>query len=162
MSTIHKNLANLYDQDFEQWLVETANCLKNKNFEHIDLEHLIEELDDFGRANKTALESNLTILLAHLLKLLVQSDAPDTMKNSWYNSVDEHRQRVKKQLAKNSSLKAYWETALAEAYPDARKLAIKESQRAKFGVQVRADADYPQQCPFSQPQLLDDDFYGHI
>ena len=102
-------------------------------------------------------------LLAHSLKLLVQSDAPDTMKNSWYSSVDKHRQRVKKQLAKNPSLKVYWETALAEALSRCPKTgAIKEAQRAKFGVRVRADADYPQQCPFSQTQLLDDDFYGLI
>jgi hypothetical protein len=47
-----------------------------------------------------------------------------------------------------------------EAYPDGRKLAVKEAQRAKFGVKVHPENDYPQQCPFSQVQILDDDFYG--
>jgi len=162
MQVIPPNLANLYDQDFERWLLETTKCLKNLDFEHIDIDHLIEELNDLGRSSKTALESNLAILLAHLLKLWVQADAPDTMKSSWYSSVDEHRQRVKKQLAKNPSLKSHWEIALAEAYPDARKLAVKEAQRAKFGIQVHPESDYPQQCPFSQTQILDDDFYGNI
>ena len=92
------NLANLYEQDFQQWLVETANCLKARNFGAIDTDHLIEELNDLGNSSKAALESNLAILLAHLLKLTVQSNAPDTMKNSWYNSIDEHRQRVKNNL----------------------------------------------------------------
>jgi hypothetical protein len=91
----------------------------------------------------------------------VQLDVPDTMTNSWYSSVDEHRQRIKK-LVKNPSLKSYWETALTEAYPDARKLAIKEAQRAKFGVRVHADSDYPQQCPFSPIQILDDNSYGSL
>ncbi|MFN5513701.1 MAG: DUF29 domain-containing protein [Cyanobacteriota bacterium] len=161
MQAIPPNLAHLYDQDFERWLLETARCLKNSDFEHIDIDHLIEELNDLGRSSKTALESNLAILLAHLLKLWVQGDAPDTMKSSWYSSVDEHRQRVKKQLTKNPSLKSHWEIALAEAYPDARRLAIKEAQRAKFGVHLHTDGDYPQQCPFSQIQILDDDFYGN-
>jgi len=160
MPTIHVNLSNLYNQDFEQWLAEIANCLRYQDFDRLDIENLIEELNDLGKSSKTALESNLTILLAHLLKLLVQSDAPDTMKNSWYSSIDEHRQRVKKQLAKSPSLKSYWEIALAEAYPDARKLAIKEAQRAKFGVQVHLDSDYPLQCPFSESQILDNDFYA--
>lgn len=88
------NLANLYEQDFQQWLVETANCLKARNFGTIDTDHLIEELNDLGNSSKAALESNLAILL----KLTVQSNAPDTMKNSWYNSIDEHRQRVKNNL----------------------------------------------------------------
>ncbi len=154
------NLANLYEQDFQRWLVETANCLRDRDFGAIDTDHLIEELDDLGNSNKAALESNLAILLAHLHKLAVQSDAPDTMKNSWYNSIDEHRQRVKKQFTKNPSLKSYWNIALAEAYSDARKLAIKEGQRAKFGVSIHAISDYPQQCPFSQDQIFDDDFYG--
>jgi hypothetical protein len=39
-------------------------------------------------------------------------------------------------------------------------LAIKDAQRAKFGVQVPPQRDYPQQCPFSDLQILDDDFYG--
>jgi hypothetical protein len=160
MSTIPENSINLYEQNYEQWLVETIDYLRNHEFEKIDVRHLIEELNDLGSSSKAALESNLAILLAHLLKLTVQKDAPDTMKNSWYNSIDEHRQRVKKQLAKNPSLKSYWATALAEAYPDGRKLAIKEAQRAKFGVQVPPQRDYPQQCPFSDLQILNDDFYG--
>lgn len=121
------NLANLYEQDFQQWLIETSNCLRSGDFSSIDTDHLIEELNDLGKSSRLALESNLTILLAHLLKLTIQADVPDTMKQSWYNSVDEHRQRVKKQLAKNSSLQSYWHTVLEEAYGDGRKLAIKKA-----------------------------------
>jgi len=154
------NLANLYEQDFQRWLEETSKCLKNHDFEAIDIEHLIEELDDLGNTNKATLESNLAILLAHLLKLRIQFDAPGTMKQSWYNSVDEHRQRVKRQLKKTPSLKSYWHTAIGEAYEDARELAIKEGQRAKFGVRLHTEKEYPEQCPFSQSEVLHDDFYG--
>lgn len=153
------NLASLYEEDFQRWIEETSAFLKNHDFEAIDLDHLIEELDDLGNTNKATLESNLAILLAHLLKLRVQFDAPDTLKNSWYNSVDEHRQRVKRQLKKTPSLKSYWNTAVLEAYVDARKLAIKEGQRAKFGVTLHTENEYPKQCPFSQSQILNEDFY---
>jgi len=153
------NLASLYEEDFQRWIEETSAFLKNHDFEAIDLDHLIEELDDLGNTNKATLESNLAILLAHLLKLRVQFDAPDTLKNSWYNSVDEHRQRVKRQLKKTPSLKSYWNTAALEAYVDARKLAIKEGQRAKFGVTLHTENEYPKQCPFSQSQILNEDFY---
>ena len=154
------NYASLYEQDFQQWLEQTTKLLKNYNFSALDLDHLIEELNDLGNSSKLVLESNLTILLAHLLKLTIQANVPETMKNSWYNSVDEHRQRIKKQLQKTPSLKSYWDTALSEAYPDARKLAIKEGQRAKFGVSPPSLSTYPNTCPFSQVQILNDDFYG--
>jgi hypothetical protein len=156
------NYTSLYEKDFHLWLQETTNLLKNYNFSALDIEHLIEELNDLGNSSKLALESNLTILLAHLLKLTIQANAPDTMKNSWYNSADEHRQRIKKQLQKTPSLKSYWDTALSEAYPDAKKLALKEGQRAKFGIDPPSPSDYPDTCPFSQTQILDDDFYGAV
>jgi hypothetical protein len=154
------SLTFLYEQDFQLWIEQTINCLKNAHFDTLDTDHLIEELKDLGSSNKAALESNLAILIAHLLKLTVQADAPDTMKNSWYNSVDEHRQRIQKQLQKTPSLKSYWDNALPEAYPDARKLAIKEGQRASLGVRIPAETEYPINCPFSQLEILDENFYG--
>jgi hypothetical protein len=71
-------IQTLYDQDFHQWLEKTINQLEQKDFNDLDIDHLIEELKDLGKSDKNALESNLVILLAHLLKLKVQADAPDT------------------------------------------------------------------------------------
>ena len=71
---------SLYDQDFHQWLKLTINQLEQGDFTHLDVEHLIEELEDLGKSDKNTLESNLVILLAHLLKVKVQGDAPNSMK----------------------------------------------------------------------------------
>jgi len=87
-------LEPLHDQDLQSWIESTIQHLKNRQFEALDIEYLIEELNDLGKSEKNALTSNLMILLAHLLKLKVQFDAPDSMKMSWYHSVIEHRQRV--------------------------------------------------------------------
>jgi len=114
-----------------------------------------------GKSEKRTLESNLMILLAHLLKLKVQHDAPPSMKDSWYCSIIEHRQRIEKNLRNTPSLKSYLETAIEEAYPDARQVAIKEGKLAQFGVPIPSENDYPQICPFSQEQILDENFYGN-
>lgn len=150
----------LYDQDFQLWLNSTIHQLKERDFNSLDIEHLIEELVDLGKSDKISLESNLEILLAHLLKLKVQNDAPETMKGSWYSSVDEHRSRIKKQINKIPSLKSYLVNAIPEVYPDAHKLAIKEGKRAKFGIRIPNEKEYEQTCPFSVEQILDEDFYG--
>ncbi|QLE55732.1 DUF29 domain-containing protein [Nostoc sp. TCL26-01] len=151
---------NLYDRDLQSWIEQTIQQLQNREFDSLDIEHLIEELVDLGKAEKNALKSNLTILLTHLLKLMVQHDVPDMMKGSWYSSVLEHRQRVLNNLSDTPSLKSFLPEAIEKAYPDGRKLAIKESKLAKFGVRVPQESEYPLVCPFSVEQILDEDFYG--
>ena len=133
----------LYENDFELCLSQTINQLENQQFDQLDLEHLIEELTDLGKSNKRSLESNLIILIAHLLKLKIQQDAPEMMKDSWLDSVSEHRQRVLYDLEEIPSLKSHLETAIAKVYPSSRKLAIKEGKRAKFGVRVPLEKEYP-------------------
>jgi hypothetical protein len=142
------------------WIEQTIRYLQNREFELLDIEHLIEELTDLGKAEKNTLKSNLKILLAHLLKLKVQNDAPSSMKTSWYNSVIEHRQRVLDNLTDTPSLKSFLNEAVEKAYPDARKIAIKESKLARFGVRIPEESEYSMTCPFSIEQILNEDFYG--
>jgi Domain of unknown function DUF29 len=150
----------LYDRDLQLWIEQTIQQLQNHEFESLDIEHLIEELVDLGKSEKNTLRSNLKILLAHLLKLQVQHHVPDSMKTSWYSSVIEHRQRVLDNLTDTPSLKNFLVEAVEKAYPDGRKIAIKEGKLAKFGVRVPEESEYPLTCPFLIEQILDEDFYG--
>ena len=150
----------LYDSDLQLWIEQTIQQLQNHEFESLDIQHLIEELVDLGKSEKNTLRSNLKFLLAHLLKLKIQHDAPDSMKGSWYSSVVEHRQRVLDNLADTPSLKSFLVEAIEKAYPDARKLAIKEAKFAKFGVRIPEESEYPITFPFSIEQILNEDFYG--
>ena len=150
----------LYDIDLQQWIEKTIHQLRNHEFESLDIDHLIEELVDLGKSERNALKSNLKILLAHLLKLRIQHDVPDSMKGSWYTSIVEHRQRVIDNLADAPSLKGFLPEAVEKAYSDSRKLAIKEGKLAKFGIRLPEESEYPIICPFSVEQILDEDFYG--
>jgi hypothetical protein len=141
------------------WTEQTIQQLQNHEFESLDIEHLIEELVNLGKSEKNTLISNLKIFLTHLLKFKIQHDVPDSMKGSWYSSVIEHRQRVLDNFADTPSLKSFLMEAVEKAYPDARKVAIKEGKLAKFGVRVPEDSEYPITCPFSIGQILNEDFY---
>ncbi|AKG22275.1 DUF29 domain-containing protein [Calothrix sp. 336/3] len=153
-------LKSLYNQDMQLWIEQTIQCLRSRDFAALDVENLIEELADLGKAEKNVLKSNLKILLAHLIKLQVQYDAPETMKSSWYDSVVEHRQRILDSLNETPSLKNFLQEAIAIAYPDGVKIAIKEGKLAKYGVRIPPANEYPQDCPFTVGQILDEDFYG--
>ena len=152
----------LYEQDFNVWRETIIKKIKQQDFNDIDWEHLLLELEDMGKSEKRLFVSNLTILIAHLLKLTVQADAPEMMKGSWYSSVTEHRFRVKKDLEENPSFKNYLHEVIFIAYADARKLAIKESKNAKLGVRKPEETEYPLDFPFTIEQLLDEDFYGEL
>jgi len=155
-----QTLQTLYDSDFQVWIEKTIDCLQKQQFNRLDIQHLIEELTDLGRSDRKALESNLMILMAHLLKLKIQNDVPEQMKGSWYDSIVEHRQRVYNSLRDTPSLKSYLETAIQSAYFDARKVAIKEGKLARFGVPIPSEVVYPMTCPFTLEQILDEDFMG--
>ena len=153
-------MSKLYDRDLNLWIEKTIQQLKNREFQGLDVEALIEELEDLGKSEKRELESNLMILLAHLLKLTVQKDAPETMKESWYNSVIEHRKRIEKQLRNTPSLKSYLSSVLESAYNDGRDIAIQEGKFASFGVKIPSETDYPKTCPFTEEEILDQNFFG--
>ncbi|MFM7367449.1 MAG: DUF29 domain-containing protein, partial [Sphaerospermopsis kisseleviana] len=55
----------LYDRDFNLWVDQTVNLLQTGEFNQLDLEHLIEEIQDMGSNRKDALESNLIRVLQH-------------------------------------------------------------------------------------------------
>ena len=154
------NLQTLYEKDFQLWIEQTIYHLEAEQFDQLDAQHLVEELTDLGRSERRALTSNLKILMAHLLKLRIQHNVPEQMKSSWYDSVVEHRQRVLDSLQDIPSLKNYLESAINAAYPDARKVAIKESRLARFSIMTPPEEDYPSDCPFTVEQLLDEDFMG--
>lgn len=150
---------NLYEHDFAQWLQTQIIALKKHNWAEIDVEHLIENLE-MGDP-KTTLESDLIILIAHLLKLYVQKDAPDWMNKSWYNSIDEHRLRIQSVLEKSGSLRRYLPDAIKRVYPKARQLAIKEGKRADGRKVIqRNESEYPTELPHEWvSNLLSEDWY---
>lgn len=138
---------NLYEQDFCLWLEKTVKLLKDNNFSALDRDNLIEELESMGRSEKRAIESNLRVLLMHLLKYQYQANHRF---NSWLATIQEHRIRINKEFKASPSLKRYFEQIFEETYQDARKLASLET-----GLSLE---HFPVNCPFTSEQGLNPDF----
>ncbi|MGH2415585.1 MAG: DUF29 domain-containing protein, partial [Microcystaceae cyanobacterium] len=62
------SLHQLYNQDFCLWLETTAKLLRERQLNQLDFENLIEEIESMGNEQKHRLESNLIVVLMHLLK----------------------------------------------------------------------------------------------
>jgi len=104
----------LYDRDYLLWTEETIAKLKARDFEHVDIENLIEEIESLGKSEKQELENRLETLLAHLLKR-IYINMPDCF-NGWENTIREQRRRITLRLRKTPSLKNYWDEAIDDAW----------------------------------------------
>ncbi len=68
LETVSK-ISKLYDTDYNLWILETVKYLQNGEFNALDLNNLTEEILDLSERKKRKLESLLTRLIEHLLKL---------------------------------------------------------------------------------------------
>ncbi len=121
-------IPNLYDSDYQLWLESTINQLRQGDFQAVDWPNLLEELADLGKSERRALESLLTRLLEHLLKLTYWQYQRDYNQAGWKKEIRNFRIQIKKILKDSPSLKSYLREILQECYLDARNLLIDETE----------------------------------
>jgi hypothetical protein len=121
-------IPTLYDSDYQLWLENTINQLRQGDFQGVDWENLLEELADLGKSERRALESLLTRLLEHLLKLTYWQSQRDYNQAGWKKEIRNFRIQIKKILKESPSLKLYLREILQECYLDARNLLIDETE----------------------------------
>jgi hypothetical protein len=140
-------MTNLYEHDIHAWTQQTAELLRQRRFQELDIEHLVEELETMGRRDRQELVSRLKILLAHLLKWQHQLAYRSS---SWRGSILEQRLRIRDLLQDAPSLKPLLAEAAATAYGDGAKLASKET-----GLSL---VHFPETLPYALDRLLEDDW----
>ncbi|MCZ8120650.1 MAG: DUF29 domain-containing protein [Microcystis sp. LE18-22.4A] len=136
-------ISNLYDSDYQLWLESTINQLRQGDFQAVDWQNLLEELADLGKSERRALESLLTRLLEHLLKLTYWQYQRDYNQAGWKKEIRNFRIQIKKILKDSPSLKSYLREILPECYLDARNLLIDETELdvSIFPVEVLASLE---------------------
>jgi len=77
----------LYEEDFVLWTEKTAELLKRKEFDLVDWENLIEEVECMGKSDRRAVESLLTQLLIHLLKLSYWESEKERNARHWLEEI---------------------------------------------------------------------------
>ena len=137
-------LKQLYELDDSQWLGETISLLRNNQFQQLDLEHLIEELEDLGKENKNAVASLLEQVIRHLLLLQYWTKEAEHNTIHWQEEIDNFRTQLRRKMTAN--LRNYLEEALNSLYQDALGFVkIKPVNTVIF----------PSQSPYSLEELLD-------
>ena len=137
-----------YEEDFVLWLEHQTDLLRQGRVAELDLENLAEEVEDIGRSQRRAVESELSVILIHLLKYQFQ---PSKRSRSWTDTLLEHRGRLARDFRASESLRLHAETELADLYRLARKRAA---------VQTRLPlTTFPETCPYTLTETLNEDFF---
>jgi hypothetical protein len=138
----------LYDQDFFAWANEQARLLRAGKLSEADIDHIAEEIESMGKAEKRELVSRLEVLLMHLLKWQFQ---PDRRGKSWTNTIRVQRNHLKTHLADNPSLKPLLPASVQAAYENAKIEAAAETDLD--------EALFPEVCAWSFEQIMDPEFW---
>jgi len=156
--------SSLYETDYQRWLQTMVHHLQERNFDAIDWNHLIEELESMGNSEKRALLSLLTRLLEHVLKLAYWESAvhrtqspvpaltaqPRSEKSRpgkhWASEIVNFRAQIQALLEDSPSLRSQLPTFYEKAYPTAVKSVSKLFP-------------FPCEPQISLSQLLDDDWF---
>ncbi|MEY2833166.1 MAG: hypothetical protein RLZZ574_2425 [Cyanobacteriota bacterium] len=141
------SIKDLYESDYLLWLQETSQLLKAKDFDRLDLENLLEEIESLGRSERNKLIFSLRLIYQHLLKWQYQ---PNKRSKSWSDTISRERDNVNDYLEDTPSLKNLLQdrTVLTKAYQRGRRDAIRET-----GI-----TNLPQDCPYFIEQILNSNF----
>lgn len=143
-------LTQLYETDEMEWLETTIHLLKNGQFETLDLENLIEELEDLGNEKRHAVESLVEQIIRHLLLIEFWHGEREQNINHWQAEVINFRTQLRKRLTNN--LRHHLAQNFESIYQDALKYV-----RAKTGFKV----DLPASSPYTFEQVLEVDWFPH-
>jgi hypothetical protein len=138
----------LYQSNVEYCYDACKKKIRDRDYKNVDWENLVEEMQDMGKSERRSLESNLIVVLLHLLKWQYQSNCRS---GSWESSIIEHRRRIKKALQESPSLKPYLIGILTECYAESLKQA-----KAETGLPL---STFPTECSYDLfAEIMNDEF----
>ncbi len=138
---------SLYDTDLYLWSQTNAQLLRQRRFDELDVEHIIEEIEDMGKSEKRGIKSHLSVLLTHLLKWEFQ---PKYRGGSWLGSIRNARTAIEDLIEESPSLANKPKESFAKCYLQARKFASDET-----GLPLKV---FPLVCEYSIEQTLNEDW----
>ena len=133
-----------YEEDFVAWLEDQARHARHCEIDALDLENIAEELEGMARSDRREIRNRMTVLLAHLLKCLVQ---PHKHSSSSLGTIAEQRFQIAELLEESPSLRDYPAEVLDRYYPSARRTAARQMRLS--------ESSLPEHCPFAIAEVLD-------
>ena len=148
----------LYDTDGWTWSVEQAEALRQRDFDTIDWDNVIEEIEDVGRSEKRAWVSNCARAVEHMLAIEHYGAADAALLRRWAGEVATFRTSMAIRIRRNPGLQGHYEEMFEDAWEQGRQYAVSRLARytepregsglARKALRGDWDAVIPDECPY--------------
>ena len=94
-------LINNIDVEYDRWLESQIEALRSHDFNNLDLNNLIEELEALVRGEKSAVESLVYQILLHFLLIDYWPEESDWYRNHWRSEINNFQFQLNNKLTTN-------------------------------------------------------------
>jgi len=164
MEQTTQSLKELYEKDFYVWVMESIKLLKNKEYDLVDWEDLLEEIEDIGKSLRKSVRSYMAVIMEHLYKWEHFRYSPD-MGMDWIDSINLAREEIEEIFKESPSLKekaqeweflqSTWESAISRlvSWFENPKNAL--LVKACFKGKLPTKKDFQHECPYTFKQVME-------
>jgi hypothetical protein len=156
-----QNLKELYEKDFYLWVMENLKLLKNKEYELVDWENLLEEIEYMARKELRSVISLMAVIMEHLYKWENYRESA-YMGSGWKKSILNARKELINLFDEMPSLKrvAQEKESLNKAWRRAVNSLItwfkeEEDLAQKYFGRFPTEEDFPKECPYTFEQITE-------
>lgn len=75
---------SLYETDINEWVEQQVKLIKQKQYDQVDWENIIEEIEDLSKRERDKFLSAIRLIIHHLLKWEYQ---PEKRSQSWLTTI---------------------------------------------------------------------------
>jgi len=163
MEQMSQNLKELYEKDFYLWVQENLKLLKNREYNLVDWENLLEEIEGMGRSLYIAMLRQMVRVIEGLYMWENFKGHPEMY--DWVDEISKARRELEKLFEDSPSLKAIaqdkatlhraWKLtvrALVDWFENSENKALVLTY---FKGKLPKEEDFPQECPYTFQQIME-------
>jgi Hypothetical protein sll0802 len=158
-----QSLKELYEKDFYLWVLENLRLLKNKEYELVDWENLLEEIEYMARKELRSVISLMAVIMEHLYKWENYRESA-YVGSGWKKSILNARKELidlfdeipslKRIAQEKDSLNKAWRRAVNSLIVWFDEDENKNLAKKYFG-RLPTEEDFPKDCPYTFEQVME-------
>ena len=136
------------DTEYDSWLLEQAQLLRERDFQHLDIDNLVEEIEALVRGEKSSVEQFAYLIMLHLLLIEYWYEQSEWNRNHWEAEITGFRLQLNNKLTAN--LRKHLAQRLDFLYGKAYQAAVKKTKSS-----INGDR-FPQERKYSLEDIIND------
>ena len=136
------------DTEYDSWLLEQAQLLRDRDFQHLDIDNLVEEIEALVRGEKSSVEQFAYLIMLHLLLIEYWYEQSEWNRDHWEAEITGFRLQLNNKLTTN--LRKHLAQRLDFLYGKAHQAAVKKTKSS-----INGDR-FPQERKYSLEDIIND------